>query len=489
VTVNPLEGSNMTETAKLVLPSDAQLESETNTTDPATRQAPFIRPEMARLLELTQANGSGTTAKEINAQLDRVLRDYEELTALYADNNRRIDSELNDLRQSSGMLSGRVHQLGADLQQQGSSLVARATGVEQRIEVLRGQAQAALADAEQRWEGRLASSNSRIAAELAQLDAGIGSLETLFRAQEQIVGEQRARLDQFDIACQLLDSATRGNKSRIEAVREQTERQHAIVAARIDGLGALQREHYAEFQDLQRLVGVLHSETRRLDEEIGKLAAALATHRDETGERFKWTHLAIAAVFVLTVLGFALVKWLPAFAPAGTESALAESQSRISAVDAQVAALASRLSAQQEVDAQQQASIDRVDGKLGSLEKSLADLRGAIRKLRPQGAGAAVLHDSQWLLQQNPKAYTVQLVTSPSQGDMARFIDRNIAHLALDSLAYSVSEGAQGERYNLFFGVFPTPAQARAAIAALPAELQVNQPWVRPLRSVQESLR
>ncbi len=196
----------------------------------------------------------------------------------------RIDSELNDLRQSSGTLSGRVHQLGADLQQQGSSLVARATGVEQRIEVLRGQAQAALADAEQRWEGRLASSNSRIAAELAQLDAGIGSLETLFRAQEQIVGEQRARLDQFDIACQLLDSATRGNKSRIEAVREQTDKQHAIVAARIDGLGALQREHYAEFQDLQRLVGVLHSETRRLDEEIGKLAAALATHRDEHGE-------------------------------------------------------------------------------------------------------------------------------------------------------------------------------------------------------------
>jgi septal ring-binding cell division protein DamX len=72
---------------------------------------------------------------------------------------------------------------------------------------------------------------------------------------------------------------------------------------------------------------------------------------------------------------------------------------------------------------------------------------------------------------------------------MARFIDRNMANLALDSLAYSVSEGAQGERYNLFFGVFPTLTQARAAIAALPTELRVNQPWVRPMRSVQESLR
>ncbi|MBL8391375.1 MAG: hypothetical protein JNN21_05820 [Candidatus Accumulibacter sp.] len=480
----------MTETAKLVLPSESQPAAvATATPEATTLQVPIIRPEMARLLELTQANGASTTAKEINAQLDRVLRDYEDLTALYAENNRRIDSELGEIRQSGGALSGRVHQLGADLRQQGESLTARATATEQRLAALHGEARAALADSEQRWEARLAGSNARIAAELAELDAGIGSLAALFRAQEEIVSEQRTRLDQFDIACQLLDTATRGNRSRIETVREQTERQQAIVEARIDGLGALQRERYAEFQDLRRLVGVLQSETQRLDDEIGKLAAALATHRGETRDRFRWTHLAIVGVLLLTVLGLVLVKWLPAFAPASLESAVAQSQSRITAVDTQVAALTAQLSAQQDADAQQQASIDRVGGKLGSLEKSLADLRSTVRKLRAQGAGAGVLQDSQWLLQQNPAAYTVQLVTSPSQSDMARFIDRNMAHLALDSLAYSVSEGAQGERYNLFFGVFPTLTQARAAIAALPTELRVNQPWVRPMRSVQESLR
>jgi len=480
----------MTETARLVLPTDAQPETlSTATSEVEAPQVPSIRPEMARLLELTQANGASTTAKEINSQLDRVLRDYEDLTALYAENSRRIDSELSEMRQSGGALSARVHQLGADLRQQGESLAARATATDERLAALHGEARAALAESDQRWEARLTSSNARIAAELAQLDAGIGSLEALFRAQERIVAEQRARLDQFDIACQLLDTATRGNKSRIETVREQTERQHAIVEARIDGLGALQREHYAEFKELHSLVGVLECETQRLDNEIRALAETLATHRGETRDRFRWTHLAIAGLFLLTVLGFVLVKWQPAFAPAAIESAVAHNESRITAVDTQVAALTAKVSAQQERDAQQQASIDRVDGKLGNLEKSLADLRGAIRKLRPQGAGAAVLHDSQWLLQQNPKAYTVQLVTSPSQGDMARFIDRNMAHLALDSLAYSVSEAARGERYNLFFGVFPTVTQARAAIADLPAELRVNEPWVRPLRSVQESLR
>jgi len=256
-------------------------------------------------------------------------------------------------------------------------------------------------------------------------------------------------------------------------------------------LDALQREHYAEFQDVQRLVWVLQTETRRHEEAIGNVAAGLADHRIDTRDRFKRTHLAIAALLLLTVLGFAMVKWLPAFAPAGTDSAIAQNQARITEIGGQVAGLSAREGAQQETDALQQARIDQVSGKVSSLEKSLGDLRVTVRKLRMQGAvaGAGVVHDSRWLLQQNPKAYTVQLVTSPSQADMARFIDRNVEQLALDSLAFSVTEQGQRERYNLFFGVFPTITQARAAIAALPSELRANRPWVRQMQSVQDSLR
>ena len=87
------------------------------------------------------------------------------------------------------------------------------------------------------------------------------------------------------------------------------------------------------------------------------------------------------------------------------------------------------------------------------------------------------------------RAYTVQLVTSPSQADMARFIDRNVKQLALDSLAFSITERDQRTNYNLFFGVFRTVTQARAAIAALPPELRANGPWVRQFQSVQDSLR
>jgi chromosome segregation ATPase len=101
--------------------------------------------------------------------------------------------------------------------------------------------------------------------------------------QERIIAEQRVRLDQFDVTYELLDTATRGNKSRIEAVREQAEKQHAIVEARIEGLSALQREHHAEFQTLQGLVGVLQSETQRLDAAIGELPRHWRTIRGQPG--------------------------------------------------------------------------------------------------------------------------------------------------------------------------------------------------------------
>ena len=484
----------MTNTAELVIPQDEQIDTlptalPTEHLDTPATEIPVIEPEMARLLEFTRANDCSVTPKEINAQLDRVLRDYDDLTALFAENNRRIDGELAEIRLSGGAVSSQVHRLGAELQQQSRSLATHAATAEQRIDAVRSEARAWLTDTEQRWDTRLASSNARISADVARLDAGIGSLDGLFKAQERILAEQRARLDQFDVTYELLDTATRGNKSRIEAVREQAEKQHAIVEARIEGLGALQREHHAELQSLQGLVGVLQSETQRLDAAISNVAAALADHQGSTQDKFKRTHLAIAGLLLLTILGFALVKWMPAFAPASSESAIAKSDARITEISTQIAALSAGEAARQETAAMQQARIDQVSGKVSVLETSLGELRAAMRRMQVQGAGAAVVHDSRWILQQNPKAYTVQLVVSPSQADMARFIDRNVEQLALGSLAFSVTERDQRQQYNLFVGVFNNISQARAAIAELPAELRANRPWVRQFQSVQESLR
>ena len=85
------------------------------------------------------------------------------------------------------------------------ALAGHAATAEQRIETIRGETRELLADSEQRWDARLASNNARISADVARLDSGIDSLEGLFRTQERILAEQHARLDQFDITCELLD--------------------------------------------------------------------------------------------------------------------------------------------------------------------------------------------------------------------------------------------------------------------------------------------
>lgn len=484
----------MTNTAELTFPLAAQPDQtvappSSEALAAAAMQIPAIEPKMADLLELARSTDSSLTPREINAQLDRVLHDYEELTALYAENNRRIDAALAELRLSGGEVASQVHRLAADLHEQNTSLSAQVAAGARQIDALRGDARSWLADAEQRWDARFASSNARVSSDVTRLDAGIASLTGLFAAQEQILAEQRRRLDQFDITCELLDTATRGNKSRIEAVREQAERQHTLVEARVDGLSALQREHYAEFQSLQGLVSVLRAETQRLDAAIGEVGTTLASHAEATRERFKKTHVAIAGLLLLTVTGFALFKWAPAFVPASTESALAKSEARMSEVGRQLAALAAGEAARRDNETEQQARVAQVADKVADLEKSLAGLRATLLNTRVPGTGARLVHDGQWLLRQAPQAYTVQLVLSPSQADMARFIDHNLRHLALNSLAFSATEYDGRTHYNLFFGVFDTVSQARAAIAALPPELRTSQPWVRQFESVQRALR
>lgn len=521
----------MTQPAEVKLHDDGQPEFDSTTAQPSpTAAEAHIQPEMARLLEMTQANGSSLTAREINTQLDRVLHDYDELTAQYAVNNRRIDSELAAIRQSGASLSSSLHLLDASMQRQSERLDGQRVATENRfvnigqetaslrddlqvarqeiqglqtqvqnghsatetlrgsVETLRGETHSRLAETTQHFEQRLADENGRMGREISRLDNHLEQVDQLLKAQERILGEQRQRLDQFDITYQLLDSATRGNKQRIEVVRAETAKEHALAETRIDGLSALQREHYAEFQQLQGLVGVLKAETQRLDQAIVSVATDLATHRTRTQEQFKRTHFSLGGLLLLSALGFAAVKWWPAFTPASTEQALLQNRAQLAEISGQVAGLSTREAAQQDVDARQQAALDQVSGQVAGLEKSLNDLRATVRKMRVPVGGSGVLHDSQWLLQQNPKAYTVQLLTSPSQADMSRFIDQNVNQLALNSLAFSVGNN-QREHYNLFFGVFNTPGQARAAIATLPPALQGNRPWVRSFASVQESLR
>ena len=454
---------------------------------------PSIQPEMAKVLEITQKNNSSVTPREINEHLACILKDYDELTALFAKNNRRIDEELVGVKQIGSAVSQRLQHIDAELQLQHGSLttLTSSTGA---LQTTQNKIQTELIEAEGRLNSKLDSASSEIERDVARLEAKLGSLGEVLEAQENIILEQSARLDQFDVAYELLDTATRGNRKRIETVREETEKQHAIASAQIQGLEAIQREHYAEFSEVRRLVALLQKEAARLDHDIQTVASDLKTHAVATHRTFKRTHISLAAVALLTLSGFAAFKWAPAFVPASAEQAFAQSNQRIAAIDERLTVLP----ALQSTSVAQGEKIDGISTKVAALNRSVGELKKSIRELQLERAGAttaaaaaatAPVLDRDWLLQQNPKYFTIQLLGVGSYDEMQGFIQRNREPLQDVSIAYTLTQPDHRDRYNLFYGVFDRVDSAQAAIDAMPSSLRANKPWVRQIQSVQESVK
>jgi septal ring-binding cell division protein DamX len=99
-------------------------------------------------------------------------------------------------------------------------------------------------------------------------------------------------------------------------------------------------------------------------------------------------------------------------------------------------------------------------------------------------ASAGSLRDSAWLLNQDPNAYTLQLIAV----SQARTLRGFVAQLPPgNEVAMYQAEKASGYIYIVVYGVFPDAAAARAAAALLPARL--GQPIVRQLKTVQPEIR
>jgi len=91
-----------------------------------------------------------------------------------------------------------------------------------------------------------------------------------------------------------------------------------------------------------------------------------------------------------------------------------------------------------------------------------------------------------WLLQQDSKAYTVQLLGAHSEGAVRHYIRSH--HLGKDAVYYR-GEFKGRPWYVVLDGIYPTIQAARKAAAALPAAVRKSGPWPRSLGSVQKDIR
>ena len=94
-------------------------------------------------------------------------------------------------------------------------------------------------------------------------------------------------------------------------------------------------------------------------------------------------------------------------------------------------------------------------------------------------------HSSAWIKQQPADHYTIQLVSTQDKDTLNHFISQ---HKLDDQVAY-YRKRINGKTWHaLIYGVYPSTADARAAVATLPAALGNNKPWIQKLQTIQQAI-
>lgn len=101
-------------------------------------------------------------------------------------------------------------------------------------------------------------------------------------------------------------------------------------------------------------------------------------------------------------------------------------------------------------------------------------------------AAARAAHDLDWLRRQDPSSYVIQLVGTRDAAAVGRFLEE---HKLGSSGAWFVTSLDNKPWYVVVYGIYPSRAEARAAIPELPRALRAGAPWPRSVASVVDSAR
>ncbi len=109
----------------------------------------------------------------------------------------------------------------------------------------------------------------------------------------------------------------------------------------------------------------------------------------------------------------------------------------------------------------------------------MATAKAKITKTTPSiAAPKPVAVKKDWLTQQNPTYFTLQIMGSRKRSSLA-LVQR--AHKLTKQSAIIRTKLKGADWYILIYKSFATKQQAREAAKSLPKALQLTQPWPRPL--------
>ena len=117
---------------------------------------------------------------------------------------------------------------------------------------------------------------------------------------------------------------------------------------------------------------------------------------------------------------------------------------------------------------------------------SMAGAGTVVAAQTAESAPEGGIHREDWLLQQNPDDYTIQLLSVSDEKPLLSFVHK---HKLEDRVAYYRKQVHGKTWHTLVYGTYSSTSDARAAIKTLPADLRALGPWLQNISSVQQNIR
>jgi DamX protein len=102
-------------------------------------------------------------------------------------------------------------------------------------------------------------------------------------------------------------------------------------------------------------------------------------------------------------------------------------------------------------------------------------------------SAAHEIQREKWLLSQDGRAYTVQIVGVSNEKSMLDFIKRN-GMLKQNEMAFYESTFRGKPWFQLLYGIYPDKQTARLAANELPENIRQAGPWIRRMAAVQKAI-
>ncbi len=99
---------------------------------------------------------------------------------------------------------------------------------------------------------------------------------------------------------------------------------------------------------------------------------------------------------------------------------------------------------------------------------------------------ADTIRQEHWILQQNPKEYTLQLLATINETSLIDFIKK---HNIQAEVAYYRSKKSGKTWYSLVYGTYNTYSLAQQTVQELPPKLKKLKPWVRNFSQIQKRIK